>query len=57
MKLSLPDISIRPCLLPLACVLMLPVPASYADTVLTTVLSAPLEMNPSDTSPGTGPRW
>jgi len=29
-------------------------PASYADTVLTAVLSAPLEMNPNDNSPGTG---
>jgi len=54
MKLSLPNNSIRPCLLALAAVLILPVPASYADTVLTTVLSAPLEMNPMDNSPGTG---
>ena len=54
MKLSLPDISVRPCLLGLASVLILPMPASYADTVLTAVLSAPLEMNPSDNSPGTG---
>jgi hypothetical protein len=54
MKLSLPDISVRPCLLALASVLILPMPASYADTVLTAVLSAPLEMNPSDNSPGTG---
>src|SRR6266436_3867732 len=54
MKLSLPDISIRPCLLALASVLILPMPASYADTVLTAVLSAPLEMNPNDNSPGTG---
>jgi hypothetical protein len=54
MKLSVPDISIRSYLLALASVLMLPVPASYADTVLTAVLSAPLEMNPMDNSPGTG---
>ena len=54
MKLSLPDNSIRSCLLALAAVLILPMPASYADTVLTAVLSAPLEMNPSDNSPGTG---
>jgi len=46
--------SIRPCLLALACVLMLPMPASYADTFLTAVLSAPLEMNPMDNSQGTG---
>src|SRR5262249_4001525 len=42
MKLSVPDISTRSYLLALASVLMLPVPASYADTVLTAVLSAPL---------------
>jgi hypothetical protein len=54
MKLSLPNNSIRSCLLALASVLILPMPASYADTVLTAVLSAPLEMNPGDTSPGTG---
>jgi hypothetical protein len=54
MKLSMSNISIRPGLLALASVLILPMPASYADTVLTAVLSAPLEMNPSDNSPGTG---
>jgi hypothetical protein len=54
MKLSLPNNSIRSCLLALASVLILPMHASYADTVLTAVLSAPLEMNPSDNSPGTG---
>ena len=45
MKLSLPNNSIRPCLLALASVLILPMPASYADTVLTAVLSGPLEIS------------
>jgi CHRD domain len=48
MKLSLPKISIRPCLLALASVLILPMPASYADTVLTANLTGDLEI------PGTG---
>jgi CHRD domain len=33
MKLSLPDISIRPCLLALASVLILPAPAAHADVI------------------------
>ena len=44
MKLSLPDISIRPCLLALASALILPMPASYADTVLTANLTGALEI-------------
>ena len=53
MKLSLPDISIRPCLLALASALILPMPASYADTVLTANLTGSLEI-PSVPSTGTG---
>jgi hypothetical protein len=54
MKLSLPDISIRSCLLALASVLILPVSASHADII---TLSANLiEANevPPTGSPGTG---
>ena len=36
MKLSLHDISIRSCLLPMVAALILPVPASYADTIVLT---------------------
>ena len=54
MKLSLPNISIRSCLLALAAVLILPVPATYAATfTLSGVLSGGLESPPSG-SPGTG---
>ena len=53
MKPSLPDISIRSCLLAVASVLILPMPASYADTVLTAHLTGALEI-PSVPSPGTG---
>jgi hypothetical protein len=53
MKLSLPNNSIRPCLLALASVLILPMPASYADTVLTANLTGALEI-PSVPSNGTG---
>ena len=53
MKLSLPDISIRPCLLALASVLILPMPASYADTVLTANLTGALEI-PSNNSTAIG---
>jgi hypothetical protein len=54
MKLSLPNISIRPCLLALASVLILPMPASYADTfTLTANLTGALEVPPSG-SAGTG---
>jgi hypothetical protein len=45
--------SIRPCLLALASVLILPMPASYADTVLTTNLTGALEI-PSSGSAATG---
>jgi hypothetical protein len=53
MKLSLPATSIRSCLLPLAAALILPVPASYADTVLSANLTGALEI-PSSGSPATG---
>jgi CHRD domain len=54
MKRSLPSISIRPCLLALAAVLILPAPPSYADIfTLSGVLSGGLESPPSG-SPGTG---
>jgi hypothetical protein len=53
MKLSLHAISIRSCLLSMATALILPVPASYADTVLTANLTGALEI-PSTGSTGTG---
>jgi len=53
MKLSLHVISIRSCLLPMAAALILPVPASYADTVLTANLTGALEI-PSSGSTATG---
>jgi hypothetical protein len=53
MKLSPPAISIRSCLLPLVAALILPVPASYADTVLSANLTGALEI-PSSGSPATG---
>jgi hypothetical protein len=54
MKLSLPTISIRSCLLPLAAVLILPVSASYADIfTLSGNLTGALEVPPTG-SPGTG---
>jgi CHRD domain len=53
MKLSMSNISIRPCLLALASVLILPMPASYADTVLTATLTGALEI-PSNASTATG---
>jgi CHRD domain len=53
MKLSMSNISIRPCLLALASVLILPMPASYADTVLTANLTGALEI-PSNGSTATG---
>jgi hypothetical protein len=52
MKLSFPAISMRSCLLPLATALILPVPASYADTVLTANLTGALEI-PSTQPPST----
>jgi hypothetical protein len=45
--------SIRPCLLALASVLILPMPASYADTVLTANLTGTLEI-PSTVPPSNG---
>jgi hypothetical protein len=54
MKLSLHAISIRPCLLALASVLILPMPASYADTfTLTGNLTGALEVPPTG-SPAIG---
>jgi hypothetical protein len=54
MKLSLPNISIQPCLLALASVLILPVSASHADIItLTANLTGALEVPPTG-SPGTG---
>jgi hypothetical protein len=54
MKLSVPNNSIRSCLLALAAVLILPVPASYADIfTLSGTLSGALEFPPTG-SPGTG---
>jgi len=55
MKRSLPSISIRPCLLALAAVLILPAPPSYADIfTLSGVLSGGLESPPSGfQAPGT----
>ena len=54
MKLSLRNNSIRSCLLALAAVLILPVPASYADIfTLSGTLSGALEFPPTG-SPGTG---
>jgi CHRD domain len=54
MKLSLSNISIRPCLLALASVLILPVSASNADIItLTANLTGALEVPPTG-SPGTG---
>jgi hypothetical protein len=54
MKLSLPDISIRSCLLALASVLILPVSASHADIItLSANLTGALEVPPTG-SPGTG---
>jgi hypothetical protein len=55
MKLSFPAISMRSCLLPLAAALILPVPASFADTivVLTANLTGANEVPPTG-SPGTG---
>jgi CHRD domain len=54
MKLSLSNISIRPCLLALASVLILPAPAAHADVIdLFANLSGANEV-PANTSPGTG---
>jgi hypothetical protein len=54
MKLSFPAISMRSCLLALASVLILPMPASYADTfTLSADLTGALEVPPTG-SAGTG---
>jgi CHRD domain-containing protein len=54
MKLSLPDISIRSCLLAMASVLILPAPAAHADVInLFANLSGANERPPTN-SPGTG---
>jgi CHRD domain len=54
MKLSLPNNSIRPCLLALASVLLLPAPAAHADVIdLFANLSGANE-RPTNDSPGTG---
>src|SRR5215831_20789876 len=54
MKLSLPNNSVRSCLLALASVLILPVSASHADLItLSADLTGALEVPPTG-SPGTG---
>jgi CHRD domain len=54
MKLSLPYISIRSCLLALAAALILPVPASYADPMTFTANLSGANENPATPSLGTG---
>ena len=54
MKLSLPAISIRSCLLPMVAALILPVPASYADTIVLTANLIGANEVPPTGSPGTG---
>ena len=54
MKLSLPYISIRSCLLALAAVLILPVPASHADIITLSGILSGANESPSTGSPGTG---
>ena len=54
MKLSLPAISIRSCLLPMVAALILPVPASYADTIVLTANLTEANEVPPTGSPGTG---
>jgi hypothetical protein len=54
MKLSLSNNSIRSCLLALASVLILPVPASYADTIILTANLIGANEVPPTGSPGTG---
>ena len=54
MKLSLPAISIRSCLLPMVAALILPVPASYADTIILTANLIGANEVPPTGSPGTG---
>jgi CHRD domain len=54
MKLSLHAISIRSCLLPMAAALILPVPASFADTIVLTANLTGANEVPATGSPGTG---
>ena len=54
MKLSLPDISIRPCLLALASVLILPAPAAHAAPMTFFANLSGANENPSNASQGTG---
>ena len=54
MKLSFPAISIRSCLLPMAAALILPVPASFADTIVLTANLTGANEVPATGSPGTG---
>jgi hypothetical protein len=54
MKLSPPDISIRPCLLALAAALILPAPASYADPMTFFANLSGANETPPTSSPGTG---
>src|SRR5215831_9726944 len=54
MKLSLHDISIRSCLLPMVAALILPVPASYADTIVLTANLIGANEVPPTGSPGIG---
>jgi CHRD domain len=54
MKLSLPNISIRPCLLALASVLILPTLAAHADPITFFANLSGLNENPANASPGTG---
>ena len=54
MKLSLPDISIRPCLLALVSLLILPAPAAHADQMTFIANLSGANENPANASPGTG---
>jgi hypothetical protein len=54
MKLSLPNISIRPCLLALASVLLLPAPAAHAAPLTFFASLSGANENPPNASPGTG---
>ena len=54
MKLSLPNISIRSCLLALAAVLILPAPGAHAAPLTLFADLSGANENPTNTSPGTG---
>jgi len=54
MKLSLPDISIRSCLLALAAALILPAPAAHADPITFIANLSGANENPTNASPATG---